>query len=189
MKNGVAYKNKNVYLKINIYLNEESILPFSPMLSLYRNHSTDLWSKSMGWFLYKSKTGLTLLILTTIFSIYIFSFHEEILIPFPQVFILTRHTFRKTINQECKWKMKQIITTNNFMFFWIVSLYLSWYAERKSTAYFAHETFYHTHTPLSHTCKSKTVCGNDIFQFIFFLLMISSITIVISCDLLTVRGT
>ena len=120
MKNGVAYKNKNVYLKINLYLNEESILPFSPMLSFYRNHSTDLWSKSMGWFLYNSKTGLTLLILTTTFSVYIFSFHEEILIPFPQVFILTRHTFRKSINQECKWKMKQIITTNNFMFFWIL---------------------------------------------------------------------
>ena len=74
----------------------------------------------MGWFLYNSKTGLTLLILTTTFSIYIFSFHEEILIPFPQVSILTRHTFRKSINQECKWKMKQTIATNNFMFFWIL---------------------------------------------------------------------
>ena len=58
MKNGVAYKNKNVYLKINIYLNQASTLPFRPVLSLYRNQSTDSWSKSMGWFLYNGKTGL-----------------------------------------------------------------------------------------------------------------------------------
>ena len=58
MKNGVAYKNKNVYLKINIYLNQASTLPFRPMLSLYRNQSTDLWSKKMGWFLYHGNTEL-----------------------------------------------------------------------------------------------------------------------------------
>ena len=36
-------------------------------------------------------------ILTTTFSIIIFSFHEEILFPFPQVPNLTRHTFHKSI--------------------------------------------------------------------------------------------
>ena len=37
MKNGVAFKNKNLYLKVNIYFNEESILPLRPMLPLYKN--------------------------------------------------------------------------------------------------------------------------------------------------------
>ena len=58
MKNGVAYKNQNVYLKINIYLNQASTLRFRPVLSLYRNQSSDIWSKSMGWFLYNGNTGL-----------------------------------------------------------------------------------------------------------------------------------
>ena len=58
MKNRVAYKNKNVYLKINIYLNQASTLPFRPVLPLYRNQSTDLWSKSMEGFLYNGNTGL-----------------------------------------------------------------------------------------------------------------------------------
>ena len=58
MKNGLAYKNKNVYLKINIYLNQASTLPFRPVLPLYRNQSTDLWSKSMEGFLYNGNTGL-----------------------------------------------------------------------------------------------------------------------------------
>ena len=48
MKNGVAYKNQNVHLKINIYLNQVSTLRFRPVLPLYRNESTDIWSKSMG---------------------------------------------------------------------------------------------------------------------------------------------
>ena len=52
MKNRFAYKNKNVNLKTNIYLNEVSTLPFRLMLSLYGNQSTDFWSKSTGWFLY-----------------------------------------------------------------------------------------------------------------------------------------
>ena len=58
MKNGIAYKNQNVYLKINIYLNQESTLPFRSVLPLYRSHSTDLWIKSMGWILYNGSTGL-----------------------------------------------------------------------------------------------------------------------------------
>ena len=58
MKNGAGYENENVYVKINIYLNQASTLPFRPVLSLYRNESTDLWSKSMGWFLYSGNIGL-----------------------------------------------------------------------------------------------------------------------------------
>ena len=34
MKNGVAYKNQNMYLKINIYLNQASTLPFRSVLPL-----------------------------------------------------------------------------------------------------------------------------------------------------------
>ena len=58
MKNGVAYKNQNVYLKINTYLNQASTLQFRPVLPLFRNQSTDIYSKSMGWFLYNGNTGL-----------------------------------------------------------------------------------------------------------------------------------
>ena len=58
MKNGVAYKNQDVYLNINICLNQASALPFRPVLPLYRNQSTDLWSKLIGWFLYNGNTGL-----------------------------------------------------------------------------------------------------------------------------------
>ena len=58
MKNEVAYKNQNFYLKIDIYLNQVFTLSFRPVLPLYRNQSTDLWSKSMGWFLYNGNTGL-----------------------------------------------------------------------------------------------------------------------------------
>ena len=58
MKNGVSYKNQNTYLKVNIFPNQASTLQFRPVLSLYRNQSTDIWSKSMGWFLYNGNTGL-----------------------------------------------------------------------------------------------------------------------------------
>ena len=63
MKNGVASENKNMYLKTNIFIltvfiNQTSTLPFRPVLPLYINQSTDLQSKSMGWFLYSGKTRL-----------------------------------------------------------------------------------------------------------------------------------
>ena len=58
MKDGVTYKDQNVYLKINIYLSQAFALPFRPVLPLYRNQSTELWRKSMGWFLYNGNTGL-----------------------------------------------------------------------------------------------------------------------------------
>ena len=40
MKNGLFYKNQDVYLKINIYLNQASTLQFKPVLPLYRDQST-----------------------------------------------------------------------------------------------------------------------------------------------------
>ena len=63
MKNGVASENKNVYLKINVFIltvciNQTSTLPFRPVLPLYRNQSTDLQIKSLGQFLYNDKTRL-----------------------------------------------------------------------------------------------------------------------------------
>ena len=72
MKNGVAYKNQKVYLKINIYLNQGCILPFTPVLSLYGNQFTDLWGKSMGWFLYNATLDSSKSILTTTISIHYF---------------------------------------------------------------------------------------------------------------------
>ena len=58
MKNEVSYKNQYVYLNINIYLEQASTLQFRSVLPLYRNRSTDIWSKSMGWFLYNGNTGM-----------------------------------------------------------------------------------------------------------------------------------
>ena len=58
MKNGVAYKNQKVYLKINIYLKQASTLRFRSVFPFYRDQSTDIWSKSMRWLLYNGNTGL-----------------------------------------------------------------------------------------------------------------------------------
>ena len=57
MKKVVAYKN-NVYLKINIYLNQAPTLPFRSVLPLYRNQSIDLQNRSTGQLLYNGNTGL-----------------------------------------------------------------------------------------------------------------------------------
>ena len=58
MKNGIAYKSQNMYLNINIYLNQASTFQIGPVLPLYRNQCPDIWIKSMGWFLYDGNTGL-----------------------------------------------------------------------------------------------------------------------------------
>ena len=58
MKNGVAYKNQNLFLKINIYLNQASTLQFRSVLLLYRNQSTDVWRTLMALFPYNGNTGL-----------------------------------------------------------------------------------------------------------------------------------
>ena len=44
-------------LKINIYFNQPPTFPFRPMLPLYRNKTNDLWSTSMGQFLFNGNTG------------------------------------------------------------------------------------------------------------------------------------
>ena len=58
MRKGVKYKDQNVYLKVNICLNQASSLRFRPVLQLYTNQSTDIWSTLLGWFLYNDNTGL-----------------------------------------------------------------------------------------------------------------------------------
>ena len=127
MKNGVAYKNQDVYLQINIYLNKTSTLPFRPVLPLYRNQSTGLCNKSMVWLVsmdgFYTITALdwNRLILTTSFTYIIFFFHEATL--FTQV--SKKRSF------------------HNFMFFWIliklnfISILICWkkifYLENFST--------------------------------------------------------
>ena len=74
MKNGVSYKNQKVYLKIHIYLNRTSFLPFMPVMSLYRNQSTDLLKKWIQCFYTMAALDWNKLILTTTFSIYYFLF-------------------------------------------------------------------------------------------------------------------
>ena len=101
MKNGVASENKNMYLKINIFIltvfiNQTSTLPFRPVLPLYRNQSTDLQSKSMRWFLYNGKTSFFLMLNTT--------FHEESLLPFPWVSSLTIYFTQKHNTKNANWK-------------------------------------------------------------------------------------
>ena len=103
MKNEVAYKNQNVYLKINVYVNQTSTLHFRPVLSLYRNQSTDTQSKSMGQFLYNDNTGLKYANPNhQLFHTLFFSLHEENL--FPHVSKLTRHTFDKGIKRRMQTK-------------------------------------------------------------------------------------
>ena len=58
MKNVVAYKNKKVCLKSNIYPKQTFTFSFRPVLPLDKNYSTDLQSKAMYQFLYNGKTGL-----------------------------------------------------------------------------------------------------------------------------------
>ena len=96
-----------------------------------------------------------MLILTTSFSIYIFSFHEEILLPFPQVSILTRNTFHKSIKPRMQ--TKNVANNSHKQFYVLLNTIpdllkknpLLWkFLNSESTAYFLHETFYHTHTPL-----------------------------------------
>ena len=48
MKNVFAYKNQNIYLKINIYLNQASTLPFRSALPLYRNQVIDIYNGNAG---------------------------------------------------------------------------------------------------------------------------------------------
>ena len=106
-------KNQNVYLYINIYLNQASTLQFRSVLSLYRNRPVIYGANQWDGFYIMPALDWNKLILTTTFSIYYFSFHEELLLP--QVSNLTRYTFHKSIKPRV-----QTIARNNFMFFWIL---------------------------------------------------------------------
>ena len=97
------------------------------------------------------------LILTTTFSIYFFSFHEETLIP--QVSNLTRHTFHKSIKPRMQTEnlannsRKQfyvLLNTNQIELYTYPDLLkenplLRKFRDSKSAAHFSDETFYHTH--------------------------------------------
>ena len=102
------------------------------------------------------------LILTTTFSIYYFSFHEEIFLPFPQVSNLTRHTFHKSIKPRLQTEnlasksRKQfyvILNTNQIKLYTYPDLLkenplLRKFLNSELTAYFLDETFCQTHIPL-----------------------------------------
>ena len=101
------------------------------------------------------------LILTTTFSIFIFSFHEKIL--FPRVSILTRRTFHKSKKPRMQTENLDNNSHKNFYVLLNLTLYsqiklctyshllkenplLRKFLNSESTAYILDETFYHTHT-------------------------------------------
>ena len=51
------WARKNKKLKINIYFNYSPTLPISLVLSVHKNHSIDLQSKSLQWFLHNGNTA------------------------------------------------------------------------------------------------------------------------------------
>ena len=84
-----------MYVKTNIHLNQASTLPFRSVLLLCRNQSTDLWSKSMGWFLYIGNTGLKQANPNYhLFHILFSPFMKKPFFPSPN---LTRNAFHKSI--------------------------------------------------------------------------------------------
>ena len=54
--------------------------------------------------------------LNTTFSLYIFSFHEKSLLPFPWVSSLTIYFTQKHKNKNANWKFIKQISTNNIVF-------------------------------------------------------------------------
>ena len=54
--------------------------------------------------------------LNTTFSLYIFSFHEESLLPFSWVSSLTIYFTQKHNNKNADWKFTKQIATNNIVF-------------------------------------------------------------------------
>ena len=111
------------------------------------------------------------LLLTTTFSIYYFSFHEETL--FPQVSNLTRHTFHKSMpkpriptenfaNNSHK-QLYSLSNTNQIKLYAYPDLlkenhFVRKFLNSESTAYLLDETFYHTHILLfSMTISAATV--------------------------------
>ena len=90
MKDGVASENKNVYLNINIfiltiYIDLAFTLPFTAMLPLHRNQSTDLQSESLRRFLYNGNTRLKQANLNhNLFHILFSPFMKKVFSPFPE---------------------------------------------------------------------------------------------------------
>ena len=114
MKNGVAYKNQNIYLKINIYLKQASTLSFRPVLPLYRNQSTDLWSILMDGLYIMATLDWNKVILTTTFSKYYF-------------FLSWRNPLSPSVKATLFPQIYVLLNANQI----IELLYLSWFAERK----------------------------------------------------------
>ena len=82
--------------------------------------------------------------LNTTFSLYIFSFHEESLLPFPWVSSLTIYFTQKHNNKNANWKFTKQIATNNIVF-----VNTNQIKQIKATAHILDdETFYQTHIPL-----------------------------------------
>ena len=73
MKNGVAYKTQNVYLKININLKQASTLPFRPVL-LYIETSQLIYGANQwdGFYATEALDWNKLILTITTFSIYYF---------------------------------------------------------------------------------------------------------------------
>ena len=116
MINEVGSESKNIYLKINIFIltafiNQTLTLPFRPL-----NYKANQWYgfytlAKLDW----NKLSF-FLILNTTFSLYIFSFREESLLPFPWVSSLTIYFSQKHNNKNANWKFPKQIARNNTAF-------------------------------------------------------------------------
>ena len=124
MKNGVASENKNMYLRINIFIlivfiNQTYTLPFRPVLPLHRNQFTDLQSKSMERFLYNGKTRLKQAKFS--FNVKHHLFHTYFLLswrkPSPlSLSVQPNHEFYTKVQyQGYKLNIYQTIATNNIV--------------------------------------------------------------------------
>ena len=106
MENEIAYKNQNLYLKINIYLNRASTLQFRPVLPLYRNQSTNYRANLWDGFYTMAALDWNKLILTTTFSIYYFFFSWRNLLS-PSVQPNQAYFSQKHKTQNANWKFSQ----------------------------------------------------------------------------------
>ena len=113
MKNGLASENKNIYLKSNVFILTDFINQTTTCYSGQRCHykeTSPLIYRTNQWDGFYTMAKLDwnklnfFLMLNTNFSIYIFPFREESLLPFPWVFNLTIY-FTKTRNtKNANWK-------------------------------------------------------------------------------------
>ena len=118
MKNGVAYKNQNVYLKINIYLNRATKHPLCDLdQCCHYIETSPLVYGANQWD--GSYTMLTLdwkkLILTTTLSIYYFFLSW--INPLSPSVNLTRHIFHKSIKSKMQ---TEILAKNSHKQFYVL---------------------------------------------------------------------